>query len=227
VKPPAVDVVMTAWNAERFIEEAVRSVLEQTVPVATIVVVDDGSTDQGAARAAALDPKVRVLVRQHEGIGASREAGIAVTSAPFVALLDCDDLWLPRKLERQLAVFDADPSAEAVFCLTDEFHDFGDRSSQGSRAPRLGVRVPLSSAALLRREVIERIGPFGSGVVGDWFAWWASARAAGIEEHVVPEVLVRRRIHGDNNSLRRADNGKTFLDIARKHLRDVRAGERE
>ncbi len=220
--PSAVSVVMPALDAERFVEEAIRSALGQTVPPAAIIVVDDGSTDATADIAASVDPRVTVLRRAHEGIGPSRNAGLALAETTMIAFLDADDVWLPNKLERQHAAFVADPTLEAVFCLVDEFLDGVDPESDGVRPPRTGQSASLSSGALLRRGLLDRLGPFADNAI-DWVRWWARARALGVREHVVPEVLLRRRIHGGNNSLVRGDHGRTFLDIARSHLQDLRA----
>jgi glycosyltransferase involved in cell wall biosynthesis len=218
----SVSVVIAALDAERFVEEAIRSALDQTVPPEVVVLVDDGSTDATAAIAESIDARVTVLRRPHEGLGPSRNAGLAVAHTEMIAFLDADDVWLPHKLERQHAAFAADPTLEAVFCLMDEFLD-GDALSVGMRPPRTGQSVPLSSGALVRRALVDRLGPFDAGAVGDWVRWWARARALGITEQFVPEVLFRRRIHGRNNSLVHGDQGHTFLDIAREHLRDLRA----
>ena len=217
-----VSVVMPAWNAERFIEEALRSILDQTVPPAAIVVVDDGSTDATARLAAGIDRSVTVLRRDHAGVGASRTAGVAATSSEFVAFLDADDVWMPAKLERQLAVFDCDPATDAVFCHIEEFRDPAGVALAGVRPPRPTAAGTLTSAALLRRDLFERVGAFDTTPVGEWVGWWARARALGVREHVVPEVLVRRRLHANNNSHLRHDDGKTFLAIARAHHRTLR-----
>jgi hypothetical protein len=80
------------------------------------------------------------------------------------------------------------------------------------------VPAALSGAALLRRELVERLGPFPTTPVSDWLGWWSRARSIDVREHVVPEVLFRRRIHGGNNSVRRFDEGRTLLAVARAHL---------
>jgi glycosyltransferase involved in cell wall biosynthesis len=214
---------MTAFNAERFIAEAIHSALDQTSPPDAITVVDDGSTDETSAIAEAVDRRITVLRRDHHGVGASRNAGLATVGTPFVALLDADDVWLPTKLERQLAALADDPRREAAFTWFDEYVDPDDPPPPGTRAPRTAQSAALSSGALLRSPVIERIGAFDEGPVGDWVGWWARARARGIVEHVVPEVLYRRRLHGSNNSFLRHDDGQTFLALAHRHLREVRA----
>jgi glycosyltransferase involved in cell wall biosynthesis len=219
----AVAVVVTAHDAERFIEEALRSALDQTVAPVEIVVVDDGSRDTTAAIADSLDPRVTVLRREHAGVGPSRNAGLAAVTSPWVALLDADDVWLPTKLERQLAAFADDPAREAVFTMFDEFVDPDRPPPSGTRPPRTAQSGSLSSGALLPRAAIDRIGRFPTGPSADWMAWWSHARALGVVEHTVPEVLYRRRIHSANNSLLRSDGGASFVTAARAHLRELRA----
>ena len=219
----AVAVVMAAHNAEPFIDEALRSTLDQTIPPTEIVVVDDGSTDATAAVAGAVDQRVTVLRREHAGVGASRNAGIDAVTSPWVALLDADDVWLPTKLERQFAAFADGPAREAVFTMFDEFVDPERPPPTGTRPPRTGQSASLSSGVLLPRITLERIGPFPTAPSADWMAWWSHARALGVVEHTVPEVLYRRRIHCANNSFLRSDGGASFVTAAREHLRELRA----
>ncbi len=217
----AVSVVMAAWNAERFIAEAIGTVLEQTQPAAELIVVDDGSTDGTATLAD--DLGARVLRCEHRGIGPSRNEGIAASSGEAVAFLDADDLWVPHKLEAQVAVLDAAPAVEAVASLVDEFLDERDGPPVGVREPRRGASATLASNTVVRRSAIDRVGPFDADMpVADWLRWWAKARRAGVVEHIVPEVLVHRRIHGANNSAREPDGGARFLDVLREHRRAQR-----
>jgi glycosyltransferase involved in cell wall biosynthesis len=218
-----VSVIIPAHDAARFIEAAVRSTLDQSVPPARVIVVDDGSTDGTADLAEAVDPRVTVIRREWHGVGPTRNAGVEAAETELVAFCDADDLWLPHKLERQLAALDREPDLDAVFCLIDEFLDGVEPGAGGVRPPRTGAAASLATCALLRAPVIDRVGHFPEVQVGDWVGWWARARALGVTEHVVPEVLVRRRIHGGNNSLTSSKGGQTFLDIARRHLEQRRA----
>jgi glycosyltransferase involved in cell wall biosynthesis len=217
---PSVSVVMPAFNASRFISEAIESVRAQTVPAAEVIVVDDGSDDDTADIADGLG--AHVLRHPHHGSATARNAAIGASRGDVLAFLDADDVWLPRKLELQLGVLASDPSADAVSSLVDEFLDVPDGASAAVRSPRLGVPGALSSAIMVRRSVIDRLGPFDAGKPGaDWLDWWARARRLGIEERIVPEVLMRRRIHGSNSSA--TDDGTFLLSIARDHRRRLRA----
>jgi len=221
-RPGTVSVVMAAWNAEPFLDAALRSVLEQTVVPDQVVVVDDGSTDATAAVAGGF-AAVTVLRRPHSGIGASRNAGLAAATGEYVAFLDADDLWLPGKLERQLAAFADDGAREAVFTRFDEFADAEHPPPAGTRRPLAGQAAAMPSTLLVPRRIAARIGPFAEGATTDWIDWLARLRAQSTVEHVVPEVLVRRRIHARNNSFVAGDDGRAFIAVAHEHLRAVRA----
>jgi glycosyltransferase involved in cell wall biosynthesis len=218
-----VSVVIAAWNAERYLAEALASVDAQTSPPLEVIVVDDGSTD--ATASIADDHGAIVLRFEHRGIGPSRNAGLAASHGDVIAFLDADDLWLPTKLERQVACLATDPDLGAVSCMVDEFLDRSADASTSVRQPNLGVTAAISSGATVRRAVVDQIGPFDEDTtVADWVDWWARLRRLGVREHTVPEVLVRRRIHDQNNSARRHDGGEQFLAVARQQLRARRQG---
>src|SRR4051794_7920706 len=100
---------MPSFNAERYVGESIRSVVGQTFTDWELLVVDDGSTDRTAEVVrgfAVADPRIRYLRRENGGQAAARNSGIRDGSAPVVAFIDADDLWLPEKLARQLAVME-------------------------------------------------------------------------------------------------------------------------
>ncbi len=100
-------VIIPAYNAERFLRQAVESALAQTHSPLEVVIVDDGSTDgtrRLADEIAAADARVRVFSQPNAGVGAARNRGLAEARGEFVAPLDADDFWYPKKLERQIAV---------------------------------------------------------------------------------------------------------------------------
>lgn len=97
----SVSVVIPAYNAEAFVGPALESVLAQTLPPLEILVIDDGSTDDTGARAAAI-PGVRCIRQANAGVSAARNRGIEAARGRFVAFLDADDVWEPEKLATQL-----------------------------------------------------------------------------------------------------------------------------
>ncbi|WP_010185643.1 glycosyltransferase family 2 protein [Sphingomonas sp. PAMC 26605] len=110
VSPATVSVIITCYNLERYIEGAIRSVLDQTCAAAEIIVVDDASIDGSRERIATFGDRIRlVALARNEGVLGATLAGLQVASGEIIAFLDGDDLWRPHKLERVAAAFAADP----------------------------------------------------------------------------------------------------------------------
>src|SRR5689334_21141299 len=104
---PLVTVVVPVYNTLPYVADALESALAQTHRELDVVVVDDGSTDGSSGvvvELAAREPRIRVVRQPNAGLAAARNAGLAAAAGEYVAFLDSDDLWLPEKLERQLAV---------------------------------------------------------------------------------------------------------------------------
>lgn len=196
----SVSVVIPAFNAMRFVRDAVDSVLSQRGladgALGEIIVVDNGSTD-GTADAVrhAFGERVRIVTEAAKrGIGPARNAGIAVATGDSVALLDADDIWLPDKLALQLEILASRPEVSLVFSLGVEFAD-----PPGSAPVReQPISFMAGSALLARRKALDAAGPFPPFRSGEFISWYGWTQALGLASHVVPEVLVRRRVHDAN-----------------------------
>lgn len=174
-------------NAERFITEAIESIFAQTYDHWELILVDDGSTDNSpeiARRYGAQYPqKVRYLEHpghQNRGMSASRNLGIAHARGDYIGFLDADDLWLPHKLEQQVALLDAYPEVAMVYGRTqiwhswmgkpedeDYFYDLGVQPNSLVNPPTLLLillqnkhQTPTTCNALMRRELFDRISQF-------------------------------------------------------------------
>lgn len=185
---PAVSVVMPFWNAERFLDEAIGSVFAQTRGDWELLLVDDGSTDRSTAiaREAASRHRDRVRYFEHpghenRGASAARNLGIGQAVGRYVAFLDADDVWLPQKLERQVAMLDGRPDAALLYGRTQYWYSWTGRPEDRGRdkvvglgcvqpgtliePPELLIRmlrrevpVPCTCSVLVRREALEAIG---------------------------------------------------------------------
>jgi GT2 family glycosyltransferase len=167
---PRVSVIIPTRDRPELTAEAVASVLAQSWTDLELVVVDDGSTDATADHVEARfrDSRLRVVRQVHLGVSAARNRGVRETSGEWVAFLDSDDLWLPPKVERQLAAADEPPGSAA--CHTEEVWYRRGRwaNPRKAHAKRGGWIFPSClplciispSSILLRRSVFEALGGF-------------------------------------------------------------------
>ncbi len=174
VAGPSISVVMTTWNAERHVAEAVRSIQAQTLADWELVVVDDGSTDKTVdllAGFAAADPRIRLLRIPRCGRIASLNHGFRAARAPLIANLDADDVSLPHRLEASVAALAAHPDwalvGAGVVPLIDE------------AGKVLGQRVRPTEPEAVRRALAHSMCLFHSSVTYRRTAW---EEAGGFDE---------------------------------------------
>lgn len=221
-----VDVVVPVFNGETFIAEALRSIQQQTFPAARIIVADDGSTDGTANVVESFmraDERVTYLKLPHTGVSAARNAGIAASSAQFIAFLDADDIWLPEKLERQINTLERG-ELKAGFVHSSYFfiNVRGERLPDQNVVPpkqRGDIFMPLllddyvlsgsASSVLVRRDVLDKAGRFDERLFHgeDWDLWIRLAEVSKVD--FTPEAVVGIRMH-DQSAQRRAVPGRAI-----------------
>jgi len=196
-------VVMAVHNAERWVREALDSVLAQTVRDLEVIVIDDGSTDgTGAILDACRDPRVRVVHQPRAGLTRSLNRGIHTSTAPLVARLDADDVALPERFARQMAFLDAHPEVGLVGTGCREIAPSGEilgtvRPPADDGAIRRGLirRNPfVHSSVMLRRAVLEQVGGYDEGldVAQDYDLWLRMGSVTRMAN--LPDPLVLRRL---------------------------------
>jgi glycosyltransferase involved in cell wall biosynthesis len=195
---PLVSVVIPVRNGERFLREALDSVLTQVYEPLELIVVDDGSTDRSGDIARACG--VHVIRQEYRGLAAARNAGIAAAQGELIGFIDADDVWLPGKLERQVEYLRDRSDVGFVYTswtiLLEPGANLPPQFARDWRRPRAGY---LPSALIVRREVLDQVGLFDpTYAIGDDADWLARANDAGIQHEVLPDVLVRYRIHETN-----------------------------
>ncbi len=162
---PAVSVVIPAYNRASTIRPAIESVLRQSISDIEVIIVDDGSTDETADVAEAMDdPRLRVLRQPHNsGAAAARNAGVAAARGALVAFQDSDDEWLPLKLEKQLALLRRLDRPVAVYCGMLVVVGLGEDPGRGGRRGQLDYLPTLTLSGvdgdilpqLLRRSFVS------------------------------------------------------------------------
>jgi len=189
------DVVVPLFNKGARVAAALHSVLSQTVKPGRIIVVDDGSTDDGPAMVRGIpDPRVLLISQSNQGVSAARNRGVALAQSELIAFLDADDEWLPEHLESILRLRQACPACH-VFATAYLFRSRGsvDRKAivQGlPEAPWQGIiedyfgvasqsDPPLwSSAVAVTKQALTAVGGFPVGVaLGEDLLTWARLAA--------------------------------------------------
>ncbi|HXY91636.1 MAG TPA: glycosyltransferase family A protein [Acidimicrobiia bacterium] len=220
---PTISVIITFWNRERYLAESIESVVAQPMPL-DLVLVDDGSTDASAEAARRFSPPARLVQQDHRGAAGAYNTGLEHTTGTLVAFCDSDDLWTRDKLDIQLAALERDPRLDCVFGHAEEFLSPElDPAAVRTRPLRGVVPAVIPSAALIRRPMLDAVGPFDEQLRnGAWVDWYARARVHGLNECIPPEVLVRRRIHERNNFAAQEDAARGYLRALRPLVRKQR-----
>ena len=226
-----IDVVLPVYNGERWLADAIDSVLDCGDDDVQVVAVDDASTD-GSRRIlesyAAVDRRVRVVGNPtNSGIAATRNVGLAHADAPLVSFLDQDDLWVPGRLTVQRAALDTDPGLGYVLGHAEHFLEPGhERPSwfkpEWAEGPQEGH---LLTAMIARREVFDLIGGFDESrrFGTDDVDWFGRAKAAGVPSVMVPDVVMRRRVHDANHSAKTRQANIELLRFVREQAARNRA----
>ncbi|MCA9456064.1 MAG: glycosyltransferase family 2 protein [Nitrospira sp.] len=218
--PSLISVVIPAYNAEVFIGQTIQSVLDQTYPWHEIIVVDDGSTDSTKEALKRFEGRIRYLHQQNKGPSAARNTGIQSAKGDFICFLDADDLWIPEKLEVQLAFMEANPDIALVCSDYEEFNEeaivlssfLAEKHHMFPTCPI--VAGPLDNAfeklvfenfvgtptVMLRKSCLEKAGVFDEEIrsVEDRDLWLRIS--AWYRIACIPQIFCKKRVHQMNVS---------------------------
>ncbi len=208
---PIVSIIVPCYNQGHYLQAAIESCLQQTTRELEVIVVNDGSTDctEFVMQAAAeRDPRVRTVSGANAGLGAARNRGLAAARGRYVNFLDADDLLVPAKLERQIAILEARPDVGLVLC------DILSIDAGGRRLPDPGIHLDRIDhpdgllvalletglfpphVPLVRADLVAAAGGFAEdrALAGhaDYLLWLTLA-LHGARVAIVPEVLALYR----------------------------------
>lgn len=227
---PLVTVVVPLYNCERWISQTLASAQAQTYPNLDIVVVDDGSTDDGAEivdKAARGDDRIRLIRKDNGGVAKARNFGISRAFGDLIAPLDADDLWHPEKIARQVHLIQSSsPQVGVIYCWAFEIDEDdcfvppicdGPVAAGNVLAEVVAKAGIITSGAnpLIRRHYLERIGGYDSTIeyCEDWKLQLSLAEIC--EFAVVPAHLVAYRRTGGSRSKNAAGSARSMESISR------------
>lgn len=224
---PAVSVIMPAYNAQRFLEQAVRSVMAQTYPDWELIIIDDCSTDATAAIAGELareDSRIHVLRNpENLGVALTRNRGLDLCRGSYAALLDSDDVWHPEKLEKQMALA-RETGADVIYCSYAIVDENGGKKCDDFIVPEatdleasLTKGVISCSTALLSRNILSKYR-FGTEFYHEDLALWLRILRDGHTARGVPEVLADYRVMDGTRASNKLNSAIHRWQIYRKLL---------
>ena len=225
--PVAVTVVTAVRNGERYVQDSLRSLLDQVGPSLEVVVVDDGSTDRTPMLLDAVaesDPRLIVLHSRPHGFTQSLSLAVSRAAGTVIARHDLDDLSLPGRLARQFSFLEAHPEVVAVGTEADVIDASGDRVSafptvSGVAAVRRGLlslrATPVHGSMMLRRSALDAVGGYRSAfrAAQDYDLWLRLIERGGVD--VMPEVLYCWRLNPAGVYGRRRAEQLQFAGVAR------------
>jgi len=226
---PLVSVILPTHNRREFLREALDSVRAQSYPHREIIVVDDGSTDGTADMIRRDYPDVRYTWQENRGPSAARNRGIALAGGEWLAFLDSDDLWRPKKLARQLAVLNENP--EYAACYTDEIwirrgvrvnpRQIHRKYSGWIFTRALPLCIISPSSILLHRRLLETVGLFDEAQpVCEDYDLWLRLSARHPVYFLEEKLIVKRGGHADQLSTRNWGNDIYRVRALQKVLDD-------
>lgn len=222
---PLVSVIVPVFNGERFLGQCLSSVFAQDYERFEVVVVDDGSTD-GTAGVAGSFPQVRYIYQANRGTSAARNTGVAAAVGELISFIDHDDLMMPNKLSLQVGHLMANPGLDCVLGRQELIFEPGIDPPSWLHRDRIygdldGVQ-PVS--AVVRRSVLTGAGGFDPECsFGEDLDWLFRLRSAGASIAVLPEVVMKRRFHGNNQTIEKRAETIWFLKVVRSRVHHNRA----
>jgi glycosyltransferase involved in cell wall biosynthesis len=215
--------IIPVYNGERYLREALDSIMAQTYRPLEIIIADDGSTDATAALVAGYGKQVRYLFQTNAGTAAACNLGLRAARGEFVAFLAVDDLWHPEKLARQMSRFCLRPDLDLCVCHVQNFW-VPELQAEAERFRNHRISQPLPGyvpqALLAKRPIFDTVGHFDSTLRhADSTDWFVRGMEHGAMIELLPDVLVFRRLHASNLSRRMASASREeYIQIVKTIL---------
>lgn len=219
---PKISVIMPAYNAEKYIAEAIDSILGQTFSDFELIILNDFSADATEELILSYrDPRIVYLKNeQNLGVAATLNRGLALAKGAYIARMDADDIALPERFARQTELLDGTPDIAAVGCAIALFDETGviDVRRFSTDPAQMNVDLFFSCglahpSVMMRKSVIDALGGYDPAFEGleDYELWCRVSKNHGVT--TLPEVLFRYRVHG----------GQVTKNPSEKYLTRLRA----
>src|SRR5271165_2321774 len=195
MRQPSCSVILCVRDGEKFLQEALDSIARQQIENLETIVVDDGSQDNSALIARRHSVKPIVVCQDRLGCNVALNRGLWTSSGRFLTFIDCDDVWPDGRLVAMLTAIKGDETIDIVF---------GKVVNTDENLRELGPPVParIGGCLLLKRDAALKIGDFRTDIAhAAMVDWMSRAMMLGLRNHALDEVVLLRRIHGNNSGI--------------------------
>lgn len=213
-----ISVIIPVYNGEKYIKQAIDSILAQTYKPLEVVIIDDGSEDDTRQAVSDYGNDIVYFYQENRGIAAARNRGISESRGEYICFLDSDDIWVRQKLEIQKTALQKDDSSDMVFGMIKQFYspDTGAAFRQRVRCPPGPMEGVHPGTMLISKEALLDVGMFSTAYrTGEFIEWKARAMEKGLKAYCIPEVLLYRRIHEGNYTLKNKQSRQDYARIIR------------
>ena len=215
-----VSVILPVYNGERYLGEAIESILTQNYRPIEVIVVNDGSTDNTETIARQYENGIIYVLQKNSGPAAARNKGLSLASGGLIGFLDFDDLWSKNKLSVQLAHLADNPSVEIVLGLTQPLKlQTGEEGTSEFEKWHDPFCALVLGAGVFRKSVFDKLGFFDETLhYGEDTDWFMRIREKGISMTIIQEVSLFYRRHESNMTLDSAARNRYFIKALKKSL---------
>jgi glycosyltransferase involved in cell wall biosynthesis len=217
-----ISVIIPVYNGEKYLGNAVDSVLNQSLKPFEIMIVDDGSTDGTAQIAQKYGDRIHYIKRKNNnGAAAARNDGVKSATGDYIAFLDADDYWEKNKLELQLREIKKTDAADMIFGMSSHFFspETDDDFRRAYHCPEEPVKGLNPGMILIKRNNFLKAGYFSERYkTGEFIEWYQRALEKGMTSVILPDVMMHRRIHPLNHGIVEKKQNDDYARIAKEAI---------
>ena len=214
-----IDIILPVYNCEKFIGEAIQSVLDQTFKNFNLIIINDGSTDSTEEiinKYKKKDARIILIEQKNSGQINSLNTGLELSKSTYIAFIDADDLWEKTKLEKQYSLLTKTVDLTVCFTLVREFDSLQNQDTKYS-ARKKDMKGLNKLCFLGAKSLFDTYGKFNNEVsLADFVLWFGKLINDNVKYEVINEVLAFRRIHGNN--MTKNVNRLDYLKAIKRHI---------
>lgn len=218
---PLISVIMPVFNREKYIREALQSILDDAYHRKEIIVVDDGSTDNSVHIVSEF-PEIKIIRQKNQGVAVARNTGIKASGGQFITYLDSDDIWMPGRIELCLDYFVKNSNTDLIMGQEILFLDHAITKPALIKEEWLNQAMDAGNngVTMLKKSCYDRVGLFNPVYKkGEDTEWHVRAIEAGLNIGRISSVFQWRRVHDANLSFVPGENpNSNLIQIIRESL---------